>query len=151
MYASDITRTVPVSGHFTARQREIYDVVLGAQKAAIDAFVSGKSKIGDRYHTDPDGLDLVAYNYVNTHGKSLDGQPLGKYWIHPLSHMVGIDVLAHVARNFPQGAPQGPFTAVLDEMLKRGWLGDKTGGGFYKKTRGADGKAERTVDGLKRR
>jgi Xaa-Pro aminopeptidase len=99
MYASDITRTVPVGGHFTARQREIYDVVLGAQKAAIDAFVVGKSKIGDRYHTDPDGLDKVAYDYVNTHGKSLDGKPLGKYWVHPLSHMVGIDV--HDPSNYP--------------------------------------------------
>ena len=39
MYAADITRTVPANGHFTARQREIYDIVLGAQKAAIDAFV----------------------------------------------------------------------------------------------------------------
>lgn len=36
MYAADITRTVPANGHFTARQREIYDVVLGAQKAAMD-------------------------------------------------------------------------------------------------------------------
>ena len=32
MYASDITRTVPVNGHFTARQREIYNIVLGAQQ-----------------------------------------------------------------------------------------------------------------------
>jgi 3-hydroxyacyl-CoA dehydrogenase len=62
-----------------------------------------------------------------------------------LADLVGIDVLAHVARNFPQGVPEGPFTAVLDEMLKRGWLGDKTGQGFYKKTRGADGKEERSV------
>src|SRR6202041_3600328 len=31
MYAADITRTLPVNGHFTARQREIYDIVLGAQ------------------------------------------------------------------------------------------------------------------------
>ena len=31
MYASDITRTAPVNGHFTARQREIYDIVYGAQ------------------------------------------------------------------------------------------------------------------------
>ena len=99
MYASDITRSVPANGHFTARQREIYDVVLGAQKAAIDAFVAGKSKVGDRYHTDPDGLDKVAYDYVNTHGKSLDGSPLGKYWIHPLSHMVGVDV--HDPSNYP--------------------------------------------------
>jgi Xaa-Pro aminopeptidase len=92
MYASDITRTVPASGHFTARQREIYDVVLGAQKAAIDAFVAGKSKINDFYHRDPDTLDAVAFNYINTHGEDLHGEPLGKYWLHGLGHMVGIDV-----------------------------------------------------------
>jgi Xaa-Pro aminopeptidase len=92
MYASDITRTVPANGHFTARQREIYNVVLGAQKAAIDAFVVGKSKINDFSHRDPDTLDAVAYNYINTHGKDLHGQPLGKYWLHGLGHMVGIDV-----------------------------------------------------------
>jgi Xaa-Pro aminopeptidase len=92
MYASDITRTVPANGHFTARQREIYNVVLGAQKAAIDAFVAGKSKINDFQRHDPDSLDTVAYNYINTHGKDLHGQPLGKYWLHGLGHMVGIDV-----------------------------------------------------------
>ena len=92
MYASDITRTVPANGHFTARQREIYNVVLGAQKAAIDAFVAGKSKINDFQHRDPDSLDAAAYNYINTHGKDLHGQPLGKYWLHGLGHMVGIDV-----------------------------------------------------------
>jgi Xaa-Pro aminopeptidase len=92
MYASDITRTVPASGHFTARQREIYNVVLGAQKAAMDAFIAGKSKINDFQHHDPDSLDAAAYNYINTHGKDLHGQPLGKYWLHGLGHMVGIDV-----------------------------------------------------------
>src|SRR6266550_885347 len=45
MYASDITRTVPANGKFTARQREIYDIVLGAQKAAMAAFQSGKSHL----------------------------------------------------------------------------------------------------------
>ncbi len=92
MYASDITRTVPVNGHFTARQREIYDIVLGAQRAAAAAFVAGKSKINDRDRRDADSLDTVAYNYINTHGKSLDGKPLGQYWLHGLGHMVGIDV-----------------------------------------------------------
>jgi Xaa-Pro aminopeptidase len=92
MYASDITRTVPANGHFTERQREIYNVVLGAQKAAIEAFVAGKSKINDFNHRDPDTLDAVAYNYINTHGNDLHGQPLGKYWLHGLGHMVGIDV-----------------------------------------------------------
>lgn len=99
MYAMDITRTVPANGHFTARQREIYDVVLGAQKAAIDAFVAGKSKINDRDRKDPDSLDNAAYNYINTHGKSLDGKPLGQYWLHGLGHMVGIDV--HDPADYP--------------------------------------------------
>ncbi len=92
MYAADITRTVPANGHFTARQREIYDIVLGAQQAAIDAFVAGKSTINDRDRRDPNSLDTAAYNYINTHGKDLHGQPLGQYWLHGLGHMVGIDV-----------------------------------------------------------
>jgi Xaa-Pro aminopeptidase len=92
MYASDITRTVPANGHFTARQREIYDIVLGAQQAAIDAFVAGKSTINDRDRHDANSLDTAAYNYINTHGKDLHGQPLGQYWLHGLGHMVGIDV-----------------------------------------------------------
>jgi len=99
MYASDITRTVPANGHFTARQREIYDIVLGAQQAAIDAFVAGKSKINDRDRKDPDSLDQAAYNYINTHGKDLHGEPLGKYWLHGLGHMVGIDV--HDPADYP--------------------------------------------------
>lgn len=92
MYASDITRTVPVNGHFTARQREIYDVVLGAQRAAAAAFVAGKSTINDRDHLDPYSLDTVAWTYIHNHGKGLHGEPLSDYWLHGLGHMVGIDV-----------------------------------------------------------
>ncbi len=62
-----------------------------------------------------------------------------------LADLVGIDILAHVARNFPQGVSQGAFSAKLDEIVKRGWLGDKAGQGFYKKSRGADGKDARMV------
>jgi Xaa-Pro aminopeptidase len=92
MYASDITRTVPVNGHFTPRQREIYDVVLGAQRAAAAAFVAGKSTINDRDHLDPNSLDTVAWTYIHNHGKGLHGEPLSDYWLHGLGHMVGIDV-----------------------------------------------------------
>lgn len=93
MYASDITRTLPVSGKFTPRQREIYDIVLGAQRAAVAAFVSGKSFMGSRTEAkDSNSLNKVAYDYVNTHGKDLHGEPLGKYWIHGLGHSVGLDV-----------------------------------------------------------
>jgi 3-hydroxyacyl-CoA dehydrogenase len=62
-----------------------------------------------------------------------------------LADLVGIDVLAHVAANFPEGVTGGRFSAVLAELVKRGWLGDKTGQGFYKKVRGGDGKDERLV------
>jgi Xaa-Pro aminopeptidase len=89
MYASDITRTLPASGKFTDRQREIYDIVLGAQQAAVAAFVSGKSRLRRNV---ADSLHDVAYNYINTHGKDLHGEPLGKYFIHGLSHYVGLNV-----------------------------------------------------------
>ena len=91
MYASDVTRTVPVNGHFTDRQREIYNIVLGAQRAAAEAFVSGKSTLYNREHPE-ESLDGVARAYIKTHGKDLHGQPLDKYFIHGLSHSVGIDV-----------------------------------------------------------
>lgn len=89
MYASDITRALPANGHFTPRQREIYDIVLGAQQAAIDAFQSGKFVITP---SSPKSLYKVAYEYINTHGKDLHGQPLGKYFIHGLSHHIGLAV-----------------------------------------------------------
>jgi 3-hydroxyacyl-CoA dehydrogenase len=62
-----------------------------------------------------------------------------------LADMVGIDILAHVAANFPEGVSEGKFSAVLAELMKRNWLGDKSGQGFYKKSRGADGKDLRLV------
>ena len=78
---------------------------------------------------------------------ALTGQAVGwpRTGTFRLADMVGIDVLAHVARNFPQGVTPGNFSLVLEEILKRGWIGDKAGQGFYKKTRGADGKEERLV------
>ncbi len=87
MYASDITRTAPANGKFTARQREIYDIVLGAQQAAINAFKSGQSTLSGL-----DSLYQVAYDYINSHGKDLHGQPLGQYFIHGLGHYVGLNV-----------------------------------------------------------
>jgi 3-hydroxyacyl-CoA dehydrogenase len=62
-----------------------------------------------------------------------------------LADLVGIDILAHVAANFPQGVTGGKFSPILAELIKRGWLGDKSNQGFYKKLRGPDGKEERLV------
>jgi Xaa-Pro aminopeptidase len=89
MYAADITRTLPINGHFTPRQREIYDIVLGAQQAAEAAFKAGKSTLR---REDPDSLFKVAFDYINTHGKDLHGQPLGQYFIHGLGHYIGLNV-----------------------------------------------------------
>src|SRR5262249_200518 len=90
MYATDITRTAPVNGKFNARQREIYNIVLGAQEAAMHAFQAGKSRLATG--SDPDSLYKVALDYINSHGKDLHGQPLGKYFIHGLGHHVGLNV-----------------------------------------------------------
>jgi Xaa-Pro aminopeptidase len=103
MYASDITRTLPINGHFTARQREIYDIVLGAQQAAEAAFKSGKSSMK---RVDSDSLYKVAYDYINTHGKDSHGDPLGKYFIHGLGHPVGLNVHDATDHDVPLGPGQ---------------------------------------------
>ena len=87
-YASDITRTIPANGRFTARQREIYEIVLGAQNAVIAAAKPGMTLA----RTGKDSLHQIAYEYINTHGKDLHGQPLGQYFIHGLGHSVGLNV-----------------------------------------------------------
>ncbi|HEY7099061.1 MAG TPA: aminopeptidase P N-terminal domain-containing protein [Terriglobales bacterium] len=106
MYASDITRTLPINGKFTSRQREIYDIVLGAQQAAVAAFESGKSTLR---RGSPNSLYQVAYDYINSHGKDQHGQPLGKYFIHGLGHFVGLNVHDSGDYDVPLG-PGAVFT-----------------------------------------
>jgi Xaa-Pro aminopeptidase len=86
-YASDITRTVPVDGKFTPRQRAVYDVVLGAQKAAISAVKPGVWLAGSGQ-----SLTKIARDYMDAHGKDLHGEPLGKYFTHDIGHAVGLKV-----------------------------------------------------------
>ena len=66
-----------------------------------------------------------------------------------LTDMVGLDVLASVARNFAAGAsderPDVVLPEVVMQLIDRKWIGDKTGQGFYKKQRDADGKEVRSV------
>jgi Xaa-Pro aminopeptidase len=103
MYASDITRTAPADGKFTGRQREIYNIVLGAQQEVMAAFRAGRSKLVGR---GSDSLSQVAYDYINSHGKDLHGQPLGQYFIHGVSHYVGLEVhdVGDLAAPIPRGA-----------------------------------------------
>lgn len=86
-YASDITRTVPVGGKFTPRRRELYQIVLGAQKAAIAAVKPGMWLGGSG-----ESLTKIARDYIDAHGKDLHGDPLGKYFTHDIGHQVGLEV-----------------------------------------------------------
>jgi len=87
-YTADVTRTIPVSGRFSARQRELYEIVLGAEKAAIAAVKPGMT-IGS---TTPHSLSQVARDYLDAHGKDWHGEPLGKYLTHGISHHIGLEV-----------------------------------------------------------
>jgi len=80
MYASDITRTVPVNGHFTPRELELYNIVLNAQKAAIAAV-----KPGVDFWEGKESPDAAARDYIESKG-------YGKYFTHKIGHEVGLDV-----------------------------------------------------------
>lgn len=66
--------------------------------------------------------------------------------------IVGLDVLVHVVKNIYETAPHDEsremykVPALVEEMAKRGWLGDKTGQGFYKKVKGEGEKEILTLD-----
>jgi len=66
--------------------------------------------------------------------------------------IVGLDVLVHVVKNIYETAPNDEsremykVPALVEEMAKRGWLGDKTGHGFYKKVKGEGEKEILTLD-----
>ena len=75
-YSADVTRTFPTSGKFSPRQREIYQIVLDAQKAAI-----AKVKPGVTIRE----IHAEAFNYIRS--KNYE-----KYFIHGTSHHLGLDV-----------------------------------------------------------
>jgi len=62
--------------------------------------------------------------------------------------IVGVDVLVHVIRNIYDSIPDDEsremfrVPPLIEEMMKRGWLGEKTGGGFYKRVKGPGGESE---------
>jgi len=108
-YSADITRTLPANGKFTQRQREIYEIVLGAQSAAIAAIKPGANFCRD----DKQSLYYIAYNYINSHGRDLHGKPLGQYFIHGLGHHIGLDV-------HDPGGPCIPFAPGMVVTIEPG-------------------------------
>jgi Xaa-Pro aminopeptidase len=83
-YTADLTRTWPASGRFTPRQREVYQLVLDAQEAAARAYAPGMT-VRDLYAVAVDTMRRSPLR--DAKGKTLDG-----YFIHGLSHFLGMDV-----------------------------------------------------------
>ena len=93
-YASDITRTFPVSGRFSSAQREVYEIVLAAQKAAMDKVRSGKA-----WNEPHDAavrvlaqgmLDLKLVS--GTLEEVLEKETYKRFYMHRTGHWLGLDV-----------------------------------------------------------
>ncbi len=95
-YAADVTRTVPVSGKFSKRQKQVYNAVLNVQKAAIKLLVPGSTL--NEYHKEVSrimeseliGLGLLDPNLVQH--QSEDDPLYKRYFPHGTSHYLGLDV-----------------------------------------------------------
>ncbi|MDF1870129.1 MAG: Xaa-Pro peptidase family protein [Phycisphaerales bacterium] len=74
-YASDITRTIPISGKFSKRQREVYEIVLKAQRASIKAVKPGATMLQ---------VDAAARNVITDAG-------YGDYFLHSIGHHMGLE------------------------------------------------------------
>ena len=108
-YAADLTRTVPVSGKFTPRQRQLYEVVLGAERAVIQAVKPGMTFSRES----PNSLTRIAERYLDAHGKDAKGKPLGRYLNHLVGHHVGLEV--HDAGQLATSGPLEPGMVITVE------------------------------------
>src|SRR4051812_24279485 len=93
-YASDITRTFPVNGRFSGPQREIYELVLAAQQAAI-----GKVKPGAPWNAAHDAaVRVLAQGFVDLKlvegslDQVLETESYKKFYMHRTGHWLGLDV-----------------------------------------------------------
>lgn len=82
-YCGDLTRTYPVNGHFSERQRAIYELVLAAHDAVAAAIRPGTT-LGE--------LRDIAYDLIESSElRDADGNSLGRYFIHGIGHFLGLD------------------------------------------------------------
>jgi Xaa-Pro aminopeptidase len=118
-YASDITRTFPATGRFTSAQRELYDIVLAAQSAAVDATRAGVSF--DAPHQAAlrvlsQGLldtGIVDKNKFATADDVIAERTYSRFYMHRTGHWIGMDV--HDAGDYRDH--DGP----LDDQGARPW------------------------------
>ena len=86
-YASDITRTFPVNGKFSEAQKEIYDVVLNAQKSAINSIKPGVSS--NKPHET--ACEIITNGLIKL-GIMKSAEDLTKFYMHNTGHWLGLDV-----------------------------------------------------------
>ena len=93
-YASDITRTFPVNGKFSAAQKDLYELVLSAQLAAIDA-----AKPGNHWNAPHEAaLDVLVQGFIDfklckgTKEEVLETQTYRQFYMHRTGHWLGLDV-----------------------------------------------------------
>jgi Xaa-Pro aminopeptidase len=95
-YNADLTRTIPVSGKFTKRQKEIYNAVLRVYNASIKNATVGKSH--KQWHKDSQLMmndELLSLGLIKKSDikKQTDENPASrKYFMHGLGHLLGLDV-----------------------------------------------------------
>jgi Xaa-Pro aminopeptidase len=88
-YTADITRTYPANGRFTPRQREVYQLVLDAQSAAVAAFKPGQSTIGELNRTVREFFKASPVRARDDQGAE---QTMDHFFAHGLGHHMGLDV-----------------------------------------------------------
>ncbi len=95
-YAADLTRVIPTSGQFSARQREVYDAVLRVLKASKQLLVPGTTleeyhkEVGRLMESELIGLQLLDKKEV---ARQSSERPLYKqYFMHGTSHHLGLNV-----------------------------------------------------------
>lgn len=95
-YASDMTRSVPVNGKFTTRQKAVYQAVLRVMRAASKMLVIGN--IWDEYHKavgelmEKELVDLGLLTMEDIKNQDADYPAYKKYFMHGTSHFLGLDV-----------------------------------------------------------
>jgi Xaa-Pro aminopeptidase len=95
-YASDLTRSVPVSGKFTSRQKDVYNSVLKVMKAATNMLTVGNiipdyhKAVGELMEKELVDLGLLKMDDIKNQDPKMPAYK--KYFMHGTSHFLGLDV-----------------------------------------------------------
>ncbi len=119
-YASDITRTFPVNGRFSGAQREVYELVLAAQHAAIEKVRAGSEWIAPHdaaVRVLAQGL-LDLKLLAGTLDEVLEKESYKRFYMHRTGHWLGLDV--HDAGDYRRSGKWRPLVAGMALTVEPG-------------------------------